>query len=119
MPIFKKTMQRVRRFIPTAASADNVVKKKMYDFTKENFKNPIFPTCKITPCNISVIEANNENLKGYGQLISSIDEITVENGKFEIKKWPLSGWREMDPGCGDEAGTTEGDFDVQWQGKHS
>lgn len=35
---------------------------------------------------------------------------------FEITKWPQLGWRPLDPGTGDEAGTTEGDFEVQWQG---
>ena len=29
---------------------------------------------------------------------------------------PLQGWRQLDPHTGDEAGTTEGDFEVHWQG---
>ena len=41
-----------------------------------------------------------------------------EKGNFEIEKWPLRGWRKMDPHCGDEAGTTEGHFDVTWQGDY-
>jgi len=29
---------------------------------------------------------------------------------------PVQGWRQLDPGTGDEAGTTEGSFDVEWKG---
>merc|ERR1712232_992261 len=35
---------------------------------------------------------------------------------FEIVPWPVAGWRSLDPGTGDEAGTTEGDFEVEWRG---
>ncbi|GMH50116.1 hypothetical protein TL16_g00697 [Triparma laevis f. inornata] len=35
---------------------------------------------------------------------------------FEIVKWPVQGRRQLDPGTGDEAGTTEGDFEVHWSG---
>ena len=28
----------------------------------------------------------------------------------------MSGWRQLDPDTGDEAGTTEGDFEVNWEG---
>ena len=56
---------------------------------------------------------------------------------FEITPWPQPGWRPLDPGTGDEAhdialekcetwdvwivkaGTTEGDFEVQWQARSS
>lgn len=49
-------------------------------------------------------------------MIHSADEVSVENGNFEIRQWPQPGWREMDPGTGDEAGTTEGQFNVRWKG---
>ena len=28
----------------------------------------------------------------------------------------MTGWRSLDPGTGDEAGTTEGKFDIYWEG---
>lgn len=28
------------------------------------------------------------------------------------------GWRQLDPETGDEAGTTEGDFEVHWSGDY-
>ena len=32
---------------------------------------------------------------------------------YPLKKWPVSGWRQLDPDTGDEAGTTEGDFEAR------
>mmetsp|Transcript_8359 Transcript_8359/g.14047 ORF Transcript_8359/g.14047 Transcript_8359/m.14047 type:complete len:254 (+) Transcript_8359:112-873(+) len=60
--------------------------------------------------------ATNENLKGMGYVVDDPDDFTVEKGTFKIKVWPTQGWRPMDPGCGDEAGTTEGKFDIYWDG---
>ena len=40
----------------------------------------------------------------------------MEKGNFEIIKWPQVGRRPLDPHTGDEAGTTEGHFDVHWKG---
>eukprot|EP00900_Chrysochromulina_parva_P024898 jgi/Chrpa1/7041/Chrysochromulina_OHIO_Genome00020237-RA len=48
-------------------------------------------------------------------LIHGPDERTVANKNFEIVRWPQPGWRPLDPQTGDEAGTTEGHFDVHWQ----
>ena len=55
----------------------------------------------------------DESLKGFGKIVHHPDEFTVEKKNFEITPWPVSGWRQLDPGTGDEAGTTEGDFDVE------
>jgi len=60
--------------------------------------------------------ATDQSLKGYGRIIHSKDEISVSNGNFEIKPWPVQGWRKLDPGTGDEAGTTEGEFELWWDG---
>ena len=46
--------------------------------------------------------------------MSSQDEFTVAKKNFEIVTWPQPGWRKLDPNTGDEAGTTEGFFDVHW-----
>ena len=60
--------------------------------------------------------ATNENLKGMGVVVDDPEDFTVEKKTFEIATWPTSGWRKMDPGCGDEAGTCEGKFDIYWDG---
>ena len=60
--------------------------------------------------------ATNENLKGMGVIVDDPADFTVEKKTFEISTWPTSGWRKMDPGCGDEAGTCEGKFDIYWDG---
>jgi len=52
----------------------------------------------------------------YGRVLHSKDECSVERGNFEIKPWPVQGWRKLDPGTGDEAGTTEGAFHLWWEG---
>merc|ERR1719402_2037591 len=51
-----------------------------------------------------------------GRILHSKDECSVEKGNFEIKPWPVQGWRRLDPGTGDEAGTTEGGFHLWWEG---
>ena len=56
---------------------------------------------------------NNEDLAGYGYLVEDLNDFTAESGTFEIVKWPVSGWRQLDPDTGDEAGTTEGNFEVR------
>lgn len=54
--------------------------------------------------------ATDESLQGFGKILHSPDDITVEKGNFEIVPWPHTGWRKLDPNTGDEAGTTEGEF---------
>ena len=60
---------------------------------------------------IPIIKATNETLKGYGYLIDN-----YKNSEIEILTWPKQGWREIDEGTGNEAGITEGSFDVWWDG---
>ena len=60
---------------------------------------------------IPLIKATNESLKGYGYLIDS-----YENSDIEIVTWPKQGWRDIDEGTGNEAGSTEGSFDAWWDG---
>jgi ureidoglycolate lyase/seryl-tRNA synthetase len=84
-------------------------------FCPDNFKNPQLPD------NLKVLEvpltlATEESLQGYGKIIDHKNQISVSNKNFEISKFPVSGWRQLDPGTGDEAGTTEGDFEVEWKG---
>ena len=81
-------------------------------FTGENFRSPNLKKVR-NIVELPVIDVNdNSDLEGYGYLVDDINSFTVESGNFEIVKWPTSGWRKLDPETGDEAGTTEGDFEV-------
>jgi hypothetical protein len=84
-------------------------------FTPESFPAPQLPD-NLTVLNVPLEPATDESLRGLGCLVHDPNEFTTEKGTFEIAKWPLSGWRKLDPGTGDEAGTTEGDFEAWWQG---
>jgi len=84
-------------------------------FSSDNFVDPKLPT-GLNVLEVPLEEATNESLKGLGWLVNSADEFTVEKKNFEITKWPVSGWRQLDPQTGDEAGTTEGFFNVRWHG---
>ena len=88
-----------------------------FEFTPSNFRDPKLPH-GLTVLDVPCEEATFDSLQGYGHLISSADERTVENGNFEIVAWPVAGWRSLDPHTGDEAGTTEGHFDVHWTGDY-
>lgn len=71
---------------------------------------PAQKTDAIGAIDIPIVRATPENLEGLGVMISDPDEIAVE-----IVKWPQPGWRELDPGTGDEGGTTEGLFEFWWE----
>lgn len=60
---------------------------------------------------ISLVEATDDNLEGYGYLVS-----TPEDCEIEIVRWPPQGWRPIDPDTGDQGGTTEGIFNFYWRG---
>jgi hypothetical protein len=63
---------------------------------------------------VPIVRATEESLGGYGKLVDDPGNFTVENGRFEIVPWPHAGWRSLDPGTGDEGGTTEGAFRLFW-----
>ncbi len=89
-------------------------------FTPDNFKAPKLPH-NLEIIDVPLVMATDENLEGYGYVIHSADERTVEKKNFEIVPWPRDGpgqWRKLDPLTGDEAGTTEGPFRVHWQGDY-
>ena len=92
-------------------------KKGEFIFTEENFVKPNLPA-NLDIYDIQLQDATEESMKGYGHLINSLDEISIKNKNFEIVRWPVSGWRKLDPNTGDEAGTTEGQFKVQWVGDY-
>jgi len=60
---------------------------------------------------VPVVRATDETLRGYGRLVDDAHGFPIE-----IVTWPLAGWRAMDPGTGNEGGTTVGEFDFWWQG---
>ena len=85
---------------------------KQFVFTSENFRNPQLRKVS-NIVEVPVVDVKrNDDLQGYGYLVDDINKFTVESGNFEIVKWPTSGWRKLDPETGDEAGTTEGNFEV-------
>ena len=87
-----------------------------FQFTSENFRRPSLPK-GLKVIHVPLTLATEDSLKGYGRLVRSLDEFTCEKKNFEITPWPTLGWRTLDPGTGDEAGTTEGHFEVSWDGE--
>ena len=60
---------------------------------------------------VPVIAATPQSLKGYGEIVRN-----PQRHRVEIVPWPLSGWRRLDAGTGNEGGTTEGTFACEWRG---
>lgn len=86
-------------------------------FSPENFRAPKLPH-GLKVQDVALQPATDETLKGFGKLVRDPEDFTVAKRTFEITPWPKQGWRELDPGTGDEAGTTEGDFEVEWSGDY-
>ena len=81
---------------------------------KKPQKNYKYDSTKIMPSfnkfEIPLVNATNENLKGYGYLVDVYDQC-----KIEIVTWPKQGWRDIEEGTGNEGGTTEGPFEAWWE----
>lgn len=60
---------------------------------------------------VPLVLATPENLKGFGEIIENPNAREVE-----IVRWPSQGWRQVEPGTGDQGGTTEGEFAFKWHG---
>ena len=60
---------------------------------------------------VPLIEATPVSLEGYGEVLDAQDARDIE-----IVRWPQPDWRPVDPGTGDEGGTTEGIFHFTWMG---
>lgn len=71
-----------RRALATAPAAEGFV------FTAENFSNPELPH-GLHVVDVPLVEATDEALEGFGCIIHSADERTVEKGNFEILPWPV------------------------------
>jgi len=61
---------------------------------------------------VPLIVADDEAVGEYGRLIDDPDDCPIE-----IVQWPAQGWRPVDAGTGDEAGTVEGVFHSEWRGE--
>jgi ureidoglycolate lyase len=77
------------------------------------YQKPVIPV-GVEVHDVPIVKATDESLIGYGCLVDDPANFTVANGKFEIMPWPHAGWRSLDPGTGDEGGTTEGAFRLSW-----
>ncbi len=75
-----------------------------------DYLNPAVPP-GMRRVRMPVVDATDENLRGYGRLVD--DRLQC---KVEITRWPASGWRPVDEDSGDEGGTTEGVFVSEWKG---
>jgi ureidoglycolate lyase len=105
----------LRSFV-TTTEATPTSKPAPFVFTADNFSCPNLPA-GLKVVNVPLVEASDDTLASFGaRLISGPDEISCENGNFDIVKWPVSGWRKLDPNTGNEAGTTQGPFEVWWKG---
>ena len=56
---------------------------------------------------VPLVEATDKSLVGYWAIVHDPEDFTVAKRTFEIVPWPTQRWRKLDPGTGDEAGTTE------------
>ena len=81
---------------------------------KKPQKNYKYDSTNIMPSfnkvEIPLVNATNENLKGYGYLVDVYDQC-----KIEIVTWPKQVWRDIEEGTGNEGGTTEGPFEAWWE----
>ena len=77
-----------------------------------DYLNPDVPS-ELPWHEVPLIKATNASLKGYGKLVKRKE---LDGYPIEIVRWPASGWRPVDEGTGDEAGTVSGDFEFYWEG---
>lgn len=78
--------------------------------TAPDYLNPDIPA-GLSRVRIPVIDADDENIAPYGRLVDDPEQQAIE-----IRRWPATGWRPVDPDTGDEGGTTEGVFHSEWLG---
>jgi ureidoglycolate lyase len=79
--------------------------------TKVDYLNPAVPPT-LPWHEIPLVQATPVSLAGYGLLVDDPEDFPVE-----VVTWPALGWRPVDPGTGNQAGTVSGFFDVWWEGE--
>jgi len=62
---------------------------------------------------LPIVEANLENLEGFGHPVYNF-----QKSKVEIVKWPQTGWRPILEGTGAQGGVVEGSFEMRWRGDY-
>ena len=75
-----------------------------------DYLNPNLPP-GLKTVSMPIVAGTPETLQGYGCLVSDPSSCQIE-----IVRWPAQGTRSVDPGTGDQGGTTEGVFVSEWQG---
>jgi hypothetical protein len=75
-----------------------------------DYLNPALPS-GLARVLMPVVDATPSTLDGFGRLVADPNDCQVE-----IVQWPAAGTRPIDPGTGDEAGTTQGTFVSEWRG---
>ncbi|OUS27804.1 ureidoglycolate hydrolase ['Osedax' symbiont bacterium Rs2_46_30_T18] len=75
-----------------------------------DYMNPQVPK-GLPRFDVPLIMASQSSLAGYGSMVTD-----YANHHVPITPWPVSGWRPLDIGTGDEGGYKEGLFDFYWQG---
>ena len=70
-----------------------------FTFSPENFRSP--DLCRYGPLQVLDVPVLNvrcdSDLAGYGHLVDDPDDFSCERDTFEIAKWPVQGWRQLDP----------------------
>src|SRR6185436_7747852 len=74
-----------------------------------DYLNPKVPA-GLRLVDVPLVRATEQSIGGYGEIAHAKDH------RIEIVPWPLAGWRRLDPGTGNEGGTTEGIFACEWRG---
>jgi ureidoglycolate lyase len=85
-----------------------------FTFSADNLRSPNLPS-GLRVIDVPLLPTDELHAVGAA-LIHHRDERNTDKGNFEIVRWPVLGWRSLDPETGNEAGTTEGPFEVEWQG---
>lgn len=61
---------------------------------------------------VPIVKATPESVKGYGTIVYPPE---FESYKVTVLTWPAPGWRPVQPGTGNEGGTTQGLFNMKWE----
>lgn len=81
--------------------------------TQERINYLVPPVPPVLPWHdVPLVRATPESLQGYGCLVEDYHDFPIE-----IVTWPQPGRRPIDPGTGNEAGTTSGIFSFWWEGE--
>src|SRR4051794_28204756 len=81
----------------------------MEGITAARYLDPDLPN-GLRALRVPLVEATPDALRGYGEIVRD-----PQTHRIEIVPWPAPGRRPLDPGTGDEAGTTEGIFACAWR----